>query len=203
MTSIMLLAVVKKYHSLHKPSVLNWVNIKRTYSYKLRSTALLNESPSLDINLISTNPSLIISTLQARKADPELIKQVENVKELRIKRNNLIVEGDKARNIRKTVSKQIGISMKSNDEKRVLELKAEVETATKTAALADEQLVGVDNEIAKILQMLPNLLDDSQPSTTPSNQPSSTPSVQPVGVPSSQPSSNQVVNLWVVHLRVQ
>ena len=79
---------------------------------------------------------------------------------MRTERNNYIVEGDKNKNLRKTLSKEIGILMKDNNFEEIEKLKQKVEQANLDSATADAKLGEIDIEIDKILAILPNLLDD-------------------------------------------
>ena len=75
---------------------------------KLEATTILSngrlssEGCSLDTNLIASNMELVLSHLKARRADSRIEEDVLKLKNLRAERNACIVEGDKAKNIRKT-----------------------------------------------------------------------------------------------------
>lgn len=77
-----------------------------------------------------------------------------------MERNACIKEGDSAKNIRKTLSKEIGEMMKKNKLDEVAQLKQQVENANIQSALSDEKLAGIDEEIRKLFSVIPNLLDD-------------------------------------------
>lgn len=114
----------------------------------------------MDTNLIASNLELVISHLVARRTDSRLLEDVSKLKDLRTERNACIKEGDSAKNIRKTLSKEIGEMMKKNKLDEVAQLKQQVENANIQSALSDEKLAGIDEEIRKLFSVIPNLLDD-------------------------------------------
>jgi seryl-tRNA synthetase len=126
----------------------------------LSNGRLSSEGCSLDTTLIASNIELVLSHLKARRADSKIDDDVLKLKNLRAERNACIVEGDKAKNIRKTLSKDIGILMKQNKLDEVDAVKMQVEQANIQSAASDEKLAQIDEEIKKIFSVLPNLLDD-------------------------------------------
>jgi seryl-tRNA synthetase len=122
-----------------------------------------SEGLSLDTTLLQTNPDLVLSHLKARRSGAELLAEVGLVGALRQERNAKIVEGDAAKNVRKTLSQQIGQAIKEGKQDVVLELKCKVEEASTKAAMADQELQRIDGEINKIFPLIPNLLDDRVP----------------------------------------
>ena len=115
---------------------------------------------SLDTSLIATQTELVVSHLESRKSDTKLIDKVLTIKDLRADRNNCIVEGDRYKSVRKTLSKEIGSLMAQKKLVEVEALKEKVEQASKDSAISDEKLAKIDIEIANILSVVPNLLDD-------------------------------------------
>lgn len=115
---------------------------------------------SLDTNLLSTNPDLVLSHLTSRRSNPELMENVSKLSALRNERNAQIVAGDAAKNLRKTLSQQIGQLMKAGRTVEVDELKLQVEKASEVSAIADVALGHIDQQINAIFSVLPNLLDD-------------------------------------------
>lgn len=115
---------------------------------------------SLDTNLLSSQPDLVIGHLQSRHSDPMTLDKVFAVKDLHKERNALIFNGDAAKNVRKTLSKEIGVLMKQQKLDEVAALKARVEAAVQEASAADEKLVAIEQSIHEICASLPNLLDD-------------------------------------------
>ena len=133
---------------------------------KLGATSILSngrlssEGCSLDTNLIASNMELVLSHLKARRADSRIEEDVLKLKTLRAERNSCIIEGDKAKNIRKTLSKDIGMLMKQSKLDEVAAVKLQVEQANIQSAASDEKLAQIDEEIKKLFSVLPNLLDD-------------------------------------------
>lgn len=115
---------------------------------------------SLDTNLLATNPELVTSHLQSRRSNPSLLNDVTKIANLRKERNLLIVKGDAAKGVRKTLSQQIGQLMKEGKADEVAELKRQVEEASVTSAATDEGLAKIDADINTLFSVLPNLLDD-------------------------------------------
>ena len=68
----------------------------------------------IDIQLIRTNPDLVRENIRKKFQDKKL-PLVDEVIELDAKRRALIAEGDKLRSARNTLSKQVGMLMKSGD----------------------------------------------------------------------------------------
>lgn len=119
-----------------------------------------SEGVSLDTTLVSTNPALVLSHLKARRSDESIVAHVSTIGSLRTERNALIVEGDAAKNTRKSLSLLIGQSMKDGKEEQVQALKLQVEQASAASAAADEKLAKIDADINAIFSIMPNLLDD-------------------------------------------
>jgi hypothetical protein len=128
------------------------------------SSALCARAPandvSLDTNLLANNPDLVLSHLTSRRSSTELMESVSKIAALRTERNALIVQGDAAKNTRKTLSAQIGQLMKEGKTAEVDELKRQVEKANDVSAAADEAQGHIDRQIDAIFSVLPNLLDD-------------------------------------------
>lgn len=115
---------------------------------------------SLDTNLLSEQPDLVISHLQSRKVDPLTLDKVFAVKDLQTERKTLIFNSNAAKNVRKVLSKEIGTLLKQEKHDEVAELKARVEAAHQTSSAADEKLTHIEKSIHDIWASLPNLLDD-------------------------------------------
>ena len=115
---------------------------------------------SLDVNTVATNPEVILSHLRSRKADESVLHNVGKIGQLRAERNNCIIEGDKARNLRKQLSKDIGSLMKTGKTEEIENLKKTVEKANHDSEQALQRQTAIDNEIDTIMKFIPNLLDD-------------------------------------------
>jgi seryl-tRNA synthetase len=124
---------------------------------------------SLDVNLVSSDPELVLGHLKARQSGEELYQDVARIGELREERNRLILEGDKAKALRNAVSKEIGMLMRNKDlaegekEAQVAALKKQVEEASVVSGQVDSKMETVDGEIKTLFSCLPNLLDDDVP----------------------------------------
>lgn len=134
--------------------------VARLFSTELASSRLSSSGLSLDSSLISANSQLVISHLHSRKSAQELVDAVRKIPELRAQRNALIVEGDAARNARKTLSKEIAMLMKKGEASEAEKLKLKVEESNILSAVAAEKQQLIDEEIDRILSVVPNLLDD-------------------------------------------
>lgn len=147
-------------HSLVKKACLRtWQQTSHTSFSRLQDRLPANGA-SLDTNLLATNPDLVTSHLQSRRSNPGLLDDVAKIAALRTQRNLLIVKGDAAKSIRKTLSQQIGQLMKEGKNSEVVELKKKVEEASETSAATDAELVTIDDNINTLFSVLPNLLDD-------------------------------------------
>jgi len=136
-----------------------WVRLHMSTAHGRGSS----EGIVLDTSLLQTDPELVMSHLKARRSSDKLLTDIEKVGSLRQERGIAIVAGDKAKSIRKTLSQQIGQAMKEGKQDVVTDLKRQVEEASAQSAIADEQLARIDQEIAEVFPMIPNLLDDRVP----------------------------------------
>ena len=132
----------------------------RGFSHSILNARLPANDVSMDTNLLATNPDLVTSHLTARRSNPALLEDVAKIANLRTERNQLIVKGDTAKGVRKTLSQKIGILMKEGKIDEVNELKRQVEEATVKAAECDAELETIDAQINTLFSVLPNLLDD-------------------------------------------
>jgi hypothetical protein len=119
-----------------------------------------SNSVQFDLDLVAKDPQLIKSHLLARQASESIISTIDSIEEFRKMRSTLIVERDKARNVRKKLSKEIWVLLSNQKLPEAEQIKVEVETAVSMAQEADEKLALIEAEIVKVLQILPNLLDD-------------------------------------------
>ena len=118
---------------------------------------------SLDVALIASKPDLVIQHLSARRASESVVEQVKRISVLREERNAKIVEGDAAKNSRKTLSQEIGKLMKEGKADEATEMKEKVAKVSEISSACDESLGTIDAEINSIVSCIPNLLDDSVP----------------------------------------
>ncbi|CAM9112690.1 unnamed protein product [Choristocarpus tenellus] len=114
---------------------------------------------SLDTNLISKDPELVLEHLRGRRVDEKTVHAVSKIGELMQSRRELIREKDSALNTRKTLSAQIGKLLKGGQTDEAEVLKQEVESANIVADRAEDSLNKVDEEMNNMFALLPNLLD--------------------------------------------
>ena len=136
------------------------ITASRRHMVAALSSRIPANDVSLDTNLLSTNPDLVLSHLTSRRSSAELMENVSKLSALRNERNAQIVAGDAAKNVRKTLSQQIGQLMKEGRTAEFDELKLQVEKASEISATADVALGHIDQQINAIFSVLPNLLDD-------------------------------------------
>ena len=141
-------------------ALLKTTTVVRRHMVAALSSRIPANDVSLDTNLLSTNPDLVLSHLTSRRSSTELMENVSKLSVLRNERNAQIVAGDAAKNVRKTLSQQIGQLMKEGRTVEVDELKLQVEKANEISATADVALNHIDQQINTIFSVLPNLLDD-------------------------------------------
>lgn len=115
---------------------------------------------SLDSSTIALHLEVVIAHLRSRRADENLIAEVESIPELRKRRNAMIVDGDAARGRRKVLSKDIGKLMHQGNMMEVNRIKEQVEQCNALAASADAEKLGLDEKIQDIISRLPNLLHE-------------------------------------------
>ena len=157
-TLVVLLCCIKMLISIGRKTSADFG--RSSLSTRLFSSRHSSAGLSLDVNLVACDNELIISHLTARKSNHDLLEAVRKIPELRSKRNALIVEGDAARNSRKKLSTLIGSLMKERKIDEVERVKVQVEDFSKQSFNADQKQIEIENEIDKIMSIIPNLLDD-------------------------------------------
>ena len=111
----------------------------------------------LDINLIRENPDLVRTALKNRQMDDSSIDDILRLDE---QRRALLIEVEKLKAERNTVSKEIS---KMNDaSEREQKIAAMREVGDKIAAL-DKEVAGVDEELTSLTSALPNVPDERTP----------------------------------------
>lgn len=122
---------------------------------------LLPGQVSLDASLVSENPELVKSHLQARHVDSSLIDYLSDMKSLRAKRSKFIQEGDDARRRIRELSEEVRkLIVNKSLEAEVFAKKEEVKQQRILAGNAESEVRQCDTDIESILIGLPNLLDD-------------------------------------------
>lgn len=149
--------VLSRKLGVRKPTLLQMTALDT----KLESGRISAKDITLDTSLITQNPELVRSHLRARRADPGFIEQtLQNISELRSKRNALIVESDKYKGTRKSLSAEIGKLMKEKKLDEVEALKLQVQELNQKIETSDLKLSEYDKEIHNFFSYVPNLLDD-------------------------------------------
>ena len=146
------------------PKILNY----RRYTNTLRCTSsvsilherLPSKGLSLDSQLVSENTDLVESHIRSRRGSAQLLENLKDVRELRVKRSSLISESNKAKSLRNNLSQQIGKLMKEGNKDEVEKLKEQVEAAKEVSTKADFELESIQQQIDGIVTLIPNLLDD-------------------------------------------
>ena len=118
---------------------------------------------TLDERLVADEPSVVVSSLQRRRASEEVIAAVDRIGELTRQRAALVEEGNAARAERKALSPKIGALLKAGDEAGAAALKEDVAKASEVAGAADAKVEEVEAERGRLFATLPNLLDSRTP----------------------------------------
>lgn len=115
--------------------------------------------PTLDEKLVGEDPELVKRTLMMRRAALEQLEAVDRIGELTRERNDLVQEGNAARELRKKLSAQIGGLMKEGKKDEADKIKEEVAVAAVTIDATDEKMETLEAERSRLFNTLPNLLD--------------------------------------------
>ncbi len=116
----------------------------------------------IDINLIRTNPELVKENIRKKFQDHKL-PLVDKALELDSKRRALISEGDALRAARNTLSKQVGMLMKSGDKEGAEKVKAQVKADADRLLAIEAESAEVETELKKVMMTIPNIIADDVP----------------------------------------
>ncbi|MBP3422838.1 MAG: serine--tRNA ligase, partial [Clostridia bacterium] len=116
----------------------------------------------IDIQLIRTNPELVRENIRKKFQDRKL-PLVDEVLELDAKRRALIQEGDALRAARNTLSKQVGMLMKSGDKEGAEKVKAQVKADADRLAAIETESADVEAALKKAMMAIPNIIADDVP----------------------------------------
>ena len=116
----------------------------------------------IDIKLIRENPDLVRENIRKKFQDSKL-PLVDQVLELDVKNRQIKTEVQTLLAKRNAAGKQIGGLMKQGKKEEAEALKAEMaaDGATIEKLSADEK--AVEEELTKIMMVIPNIIDDSVP----------------------------------------
>mmetsp|Transcript_30655 Transcript_30655/g.35220 ORF Transcript_30655/g.35220 Transcript_30655/m.35220 type:complete len:564 (-) Transcript_30655:51-1742(-) len=120
---------------------------------------------SLDIRTIINDLDLVKTHLKSRRASSETVDAASKIESCNADRIALIRARDNALQTRNEQSAKIGMLMRNpdRDEKEVEEAKERSNEAAKEAALVEEKLKTLEEDINNLLAGIPNLLDDVVP----------------------------------------
>lgn len=120
---------------------------------------------SLDSRAIIDNLDLVLSHLKSRRASETTLKAAQQIASSNTERVSLIQARDAALGTRKTQSARVGQLMRNpdRDDAEVEEAKRLSSEATEEASKAEETLQALEDEVAKLLSGIPNVLDDVVP----------------------------------------
>jgi len=137
----------------------DWGEVEEDAPSEATAAAEANLSVSLDFNLLSEQPEIVKRSLTMRRASEEQLAAIDRIAELTQQSKELKKVGNKAREVQKTLSKQIGKFMKEGNKEEAEKVKAEVAAAKVEASAADEKDQEMEKERAELFSNLPNLLD--------------------------------------------
>ena len=116
----------------------------------------------IDIKLIRENSELVKENIK-KKFQDEKLELVDKVKELDEKYRQLRTEADELRNKRNSISKEIGSLMKQGKIEEAQKVKEEVSKIGERIKECEEIEIKLEEEIRKIMLVIPNIIDDSVP----------------------------------------
>ena len=116
----------------------------------------------LDPNFLVNHPDAVKRSLTARGA-ADLHPKVDRIVELAGTRSRLIGERDELRNLRNTVSKQIGLLYREGKGDQAEALKAQVSEGAERVKGIEAELEALEAERTGILMELPNVLAEGTP----------------------------------------
>lgn len=116
----------------------------------------------IDIKLIRENPELVKENIK-KKFQDDKIKLVDEVANLDIEFRKIKTKADTFRNQKKTISKQIGGLMSKGLKEEAEKTKAQVSQISKELADAEQKETELQEEIRKIMLVIPNIIDESVP----------------------------------------
>lgn len=120
---------------------------------------------SLDSRAIIDNLDLVLTHLKSRRASEATLKAAQQIASSNTERVSLIQARDAALGTRKTQSARVGQLMRNpdRDDVEVEEAKRLSSEATEEASKVEETLQALEDEVAKLLSGIPNVLDDVVP----------------------------------------
>ncbi|MFX4056857.1 MAG: serine--tRNA ligase [Spiroplasma sp. hy2] len=115
----------------------------------------------LDQKKIVENFNEIMKKLNRRHDD---FSYLQDIKKLSVQRRKLIVKSEKLKEKRNLESKKVGILIAEKKDQEIQTIKELISTIKQEMEVIDEQLNKVEEKIKAILEVTPNVPDDSVPS---------------------------------------
>jgi len=115
------------------------------------------------LNTMEQNIDVVLSHLKSRRANEDTLAKAQQIGSLNLKRKELGQERDSYLNIRKEQSAIVGRLMKEGKAEEAEGVKAISSKAAEDAARVEGELTEVETEVNKLLDNIPNLLDDLVP----------------------------------------
>ena len=116
----------------------------------------------LDINLLRTEPDKVRENIRKKFQDHKL-PMVDEVIRFDREYREAIQQGDTLRNLRKTLSKQVGALLAKGEKEEAEKVKARIAEAAKELEALEEREETLKEEIRKRMLVIPNIIDDSVP----------------------------------------
>lgn len=118
---------------------------------------------SVNLNTMEQHIDVVLSHLKSRRANEDTISKAQQIGALNLKRKELGQERDGYLSIRKEQSAIVGKLMKEGKTEQAEDAKGISSKAAEDAARVEAELAEVESEVNKLLDNIPNLLDDLVP----------------------------------------
>ena len=116
----------------------------------------------LDIKFLRENPEIVKENIKKKFQDDKLAL-VDEVIELDIQNREAKAKRDSLRNMRNTVSKQIGMLMAQGKREEAEEAKKQVSSAADELLTLENKIEELEAEVKNRMMVIPNIIDDSVP----------------------------------------
>ena len=116
----------------------------------------------LDIKFVRANPDIVKENLKKKFQEAKL-PMVEEVIELDEKLRAAVTRAGDLRNMRNTLSREIGGLMKVGKKEEAEQVKAQVAEVANELSVLEQQEIDFAKEIKDRMMVLPNIIDDSVP----------------------------------------
>ncbi|MBE6718207.1 MAG: serine--tRNA ligase [Ruminococcaceae bacterium] len=116
----------------------------------------------LDIKFLRENPEVVKENIKKKFQDEKLVL-VDEVIELDVQNREAKAKRDSLRNMRNTVSKQIGMLMAQGKRDEAEEAKKQVSAAADELLALENKIEELEAEVKNRMMVIPNIIDDSVP----------------------------------------